>query len=148
MILAPLLQRYFFGEKKPGTVRQILFETIAASICTLPVLLVAFGQFSNVALFANLLILPLVPLAMLLTFVAGVAMICFPFTSHFVGLPAAWILQYMIEVARYLAGLPWAQSQLSMTVYGAAACYGAIIAFCLYVWRVTKFDLRNSNVVE
>ena len=32
MLLAPLLQSYYFGDKKPGTVRQILGETIAATL--------------------------------------------------------------------------------------------------------------------
>jgi len=37
-----------------------------------PILIGAFGQFSNVAVIANLLVLPFVPLAMLLTFIAGI----------------------------------------------------------------------------
>lgn len=43
MILAPLLQAYFFGDKKPGTVRQIMGETVSATILTLPILIYAFG---------------------------------------------------------------------------------------------------------
>lgn len=148
MILAPLLQSYLYGDKKPGTIRQILGETMAASIVTLPILVLAFGLFSNVALFANVLVLPLVPLAMLLTFVAGVGVLIAPFTAGFIGLPAEWLLGYMTVVAQYLAGLPWAQTALEIQSWMAWAAYGVIVAVCVWLWRVTKHDLRDNNIVE
>lgn len=148
MILAPLLQRYFFDAKKPGTIRQILGETISASIVTLPILVLAFGQFSNVAILANLLVLPLVPLAMLLTFAAGIGAILIPSAAGVIGLPAEWLLGYMTWVAQYLAGLPWAQTTMSIQPWMTWAAYGVIAGVCMYLWRVTKYDLRDSNIVE
>lgn len=148
MIVAPLLQAYFFGDKKPGTVRQILGETVAAQLVTLPILLLAFGQFSNVAIIANLLILPLVPLAMLLTFVAGIGALIVPGLAGMIGLPAAWLLGYMTSVAQYLAGLPWAQAEIEIQSWHAWLMYGIVVAGCLYTWRATKFKLRESNLVE
>lgn len=148
MILAPLLQRYFFGERKPGTIRQIFGETIAASIVTLPILVLAFGQFSNVAIIANLLVLPLVPLAMLLTFIAGVGTIVIPGGALIIGQPAEWLLGYMTWVAQYFAGLSWAQTTLTIEPWMAWVAYLVIIGICIYLWRVTKFDLRDTNIVE
>lgn len=148
MILAPLGQRYFFGEAKPGTIRQILGETISAQIATLPILVLAFGQFSNVAIVTNLLILPLVPLAMLLTFIAGLGALALPFVVAFIGIPAYALLAYMTHVATYFAHLPWAQTALTINGWPIVLYYGVLIAACLYVvWR-TKFNLRDSNVVE
>jgi len=147
MILAPLLQRYFFGDKEPGTVRQILGETISAQIATLPIIILAFGQFSTVALFSNLLILPLVPLAMLLTFVTGLGAIVIPGAAPIVGVPAEWLLTYMTSVVHYFAGLPWAQMIIQIQPWQAALAYGLIVSVCLYLWRATKFNLRNSNIV-
>jgi len=148
MLVAPLGQAYFFGSKKPGTVRQILGETISAQLATLPILVVAFGQFSNVALISNLLILPLVPLAMLLTFIAGIGALIFPAAASLVGAPASLLLHYMTSVAQYVAGLPWAQSSFAATGWMAAVYYVVLIVACLYVWRKTKFNLRSSNIVE
>ena len=148
MILAPLLQAYFFGDKKPGTIRQILGETVSASIVTLPILVYAFGQFSNVAIPANLLVLPLVPLAMLLTFAAGIGVLIVPPLAAVIGLPAQWLLTYMTATAQYLAGLPWAQTVIEIPVWAVWAAYGGIVALCLYLWRATKYDLRDSNIVE
>lgn len=148
MILAPLLQNYLYGAKKPGTIRQIVGETMAASIVTLPILVLAFGQFSNVALLANVLVLPFVPLAMLLTFVAGIGVMIAPFVAEIVGLPAEWLLGYMTAVAQYLAELPWAQTTLAVQPWMAWAAYALIAALCIWLWRATKHDLRDSNIVE
>jgi competence protein ComEC len=144
MLLGPLMQRYFFGEAPPSTIRQILGETVAAQIATLPILIFAFGHFSNVALIANLLILPLVPLAMLLTFVAGIAGMVLPV----IGLPAQWLLSYMVAVAEYVAHLPWAQTTLQINGFVVAAYYIVLLGIGVYMWQRTRFNLREANIVE
>lgn len=148
MILAPLLQRYLFGDKKPGTIRQILGETISAQIVTAPILIMAFGQLSNVAIVANLLVLPLVPLAMFLTFIAGISGLILPAFATVVGLPATWLLGYMVNVTESLSSLPWATSKIQFSWWMEAGCYVIITAICLYLWRVTKYNLREVNLVE
>jgi competence protein ComEC len=147
MILAPLLQQYFFGDRKPGFFRQILFETIAAIIATAPILIGAFAQFSNVALIANIMVVPLVPLAMLLTFIAGVGAFVVPGLAVIVGLPATWLLTYMIGVADYFSGVSWAVTPVQFSQGAVVLCYGIIIAICFYLWRATKYDLRESNII-
>lgn len=148
MIVAPLAQRYFFGEQAPGTIRQILGETITAQIATLPILIAAFGQFSNVAVIANLLILPLVPLAMLLTFIAGIGALIVPGIAGVLGLPANWLLQYMTATAEYLAHLPWAQTALVINGWAVAIYYIVLLGACVYAWKVTGFRLGETNLVE
>jgi len=148
MVVAPLFQRYFFGKKEPGTLRQVLGETVAAHIVTVPIIVPAFGLLSNVAIIANLLIVPLVPLAMLLTFIVGVVALIIPAVAAIVALPATWLLTYMTETATFLAELPWAQTELVMGEWIALPYYAALGGICWYMWRVTKFSLRNVNVVE
>jgi competence protein ComEC len=148
MILAPLLQRYLFGDKKPGFIGQVLGETVSAQLVTAPIIIASFGQLSNVAIVANLLVLPLVPFAMLLTFIAGVGSLIFPAIAVFIGLPATWLLHYMVTATEYLASLPWVTSTVSLTWWGVALCYAVIIGVCVYMWRVTKYNLRDTNLVE
>ena len=148
MLLAPLAQVYFFGNKKPGTVRQILGETIAAQIATLPILILAFGQFSNVAVIANLLVLPFVPLAMILTFMAGIGALIMPPFATIVGYPASWLLSYMTSIAENIAHLSWAQTELQILPWHVALMYITIVGTSIYMWRRTKFNLRGSNIVE
>ena len=148
MIVAPLGQRYFFGDAKPGLLRQIIGETVAAYVVTLPILLLAFGQVSLVAIAANMLVLPLVPLAMLLTFLTGLAVMAFPALGMMIGQGVQWLLSYMIWVAETLAGLPWAQLAMPLPVWLAVTAYVVLAGACLYVWRVTRYGLRDANPVE
>lgn len=148
MIVAPLLQRFFFGDKKPGLLRQILGETVAAHIVTVPIVLLSFGVLSNVAIPANLLIVPLVPLAMLLTFLTGVLSLALPLAGSLIGAPTGWLLGYMTTVAEFAAGLPWAQTELKLEWWAALIYYAVLVAACWYMWWRTKYDLRETNLVD
>lgn len=148
MILAPLLQSYYFGPKKPGIVRQVFGETLAATLATLPILLYTFGYISNVALPANLLILPLVPLAMLLTFIAGVGALLLPNLATLFGVPAQLLLDYMVQVAEYFAHLPWAKTELTIQPWSVALIYAGLIVFMIYMWHKTRLNLRDQNLIE
>jgi competence protein ComEC len=148
MILAPLMQAYFFGTKKPGTFRQVAGETIAAQLATLPILVGVFGQFSNVALPANLLVVPLVPLAMLLVFLAGVLAAFLLPAALMIGTGATILLEYMILITNFFASQAWAITELSLPWYGVLLGYGVLTALCIYFWWATRFDLRSSNIVE
>lgn len=148
MILAPLGQRYFFGDKKPGTVRQILGETITAQLAAIPLLVMSFGVFSTVAIFANLLILPLVPIAMLLTFIAGIGAYVAPALVSIIAWPAQALLSYMVWVAEYFANLPWSQIETTLMPWGVAVFYTVLIAVAIWMWRATRINLRDANIVE
>ena len=145
MIVAPLLQTYFFGNKEPGMVRQILGETIAAHIVTIPIIALSFGTVSNVAIVANLLVVPLVPLAMLLTFICGMGVIVtLPFID-WITVPTTWLLAYMTNVATFVSELPWAQSEINLAPIGWAGYAIAVVAACFWMWRKTKYSFRDGQ---
>ncbi len=148
MILAPLLQSFYFGNKKPGVVRQILGETIAAMLMTAPILIAAFGYISNVAIFANLLVLPLVPLAMLLTFIGGIGALIFGGAAAVFGFPAYLLLTYMIKMTEFFAGLSWVKTDVSIGPGVVVGMYALLISFMAFMWWRTKLNLRDSNLVE
>jgi competence protein ComEC len=148
MIVGPLLQSYFFGEAKPGIVRQVLGETVAAHIVTIPIVVPAFAYISNIAIVANILIVPLVPLAMLLTFIVGVTALVYPPIVEFVALPATWLLQYMTFTAQSLSNLPWATSTIDPPWWMVVLYIVVLIGACVYMQRKTGFRLRQVNIVE
>lgn len=149
MILAPLLTQYFFGDKKPGFIQQILIETVSAQVMTAPIIIFAFGQFSNVAIIANLLVLTFVPYAMLMVFFAGVGSLVLPLVlANVVATPAIYLLKYMVVVINYFASFSWAMSEIQLDGLLVMVCYALIIGICLYLWYVTKYNLRDSNLVE
>ena len=147
IILAPLLHKYFFGEKEPGTVRQILGETISAQLVTLPIILLSFGQLSTISLLANVLILPFIPLAMLFTFIGGLSAIFIPGITTIIGIPANVLLGYMIKVAMLLSEWEWAQIEMPLTIAGSIIFIIILIVLIIFLSRRTKHNLRETNII-
>lgn len=148
MLLAPLLQNYFFGPEKPGTLRQILGETISAQIATMPIIAMSFGTLALFALPANILVLPFVPLAMLLVFIAGIAAIINPAIGILFGYPAYFVLRYMTYVVDWFAQIPNGSLKISISIYGLIIFYAALLALAVYMQIKTKHNFRNDNIIE
>jgi competence protein ComEC len=148
LIVAPLLQSYFFGETKPGVVRQILGETFSAQLLTMPIIMYMFGTVSFVALLANVAVLPFVPLAMLLVFLAGImGLIYMPLAAVF-GHLAYWLLGYMVWVTKQLAEFSWASSEIAVPLLGVIGMYISIAVIVVYLRRATNYKLSRANIVE
>lgn len=147
MILAPLVHAYFWGNNTPSTWRQIMVETVSAQIATMPIIVLAFGKLSLIAPLSNLLILPFVPLAMMLTFLASVTHWLLP-SLAIVGLPAQWLLGYMTYIAETSAKVSWAQIDLRLEWWNVAIYYVLLALVCIYMrWR-TGYNMRTSNIIE
>lgn len=144
VVMAPLMRRYFWGqEKKGGTFKQIVTDTAAAQLATMPIILCVFGQFSVYALPANVLVLPFVPLAMLLTFLSGVTNLVLPGLASVVSLPAELLLRYMTWIVERIAGLPGAQEQIVFTVPMLVFGYTFLIGLCVFWRRRTGYIFRE-----
>ncbi len=127
MILAPLLQDYFFGENKPGFVRQVLGETIAALAATAPIILLVFGQYSSYALLSNLLVVPLIPCIMLGVFLTGMTSLFLPFLASVASFMTTGLLHYVTSVVGWVASLPDAQVEAHIPAFGLALYYLLLI---------------------
>lgn len=148
IMLAPLIHAFFWGDRKPGNIRQVFIETMSAQLLTLPIIAVAFGQYSSLSLLANVLILPLIPLAMALVFVAGAGGLALPSLAGIIGWPAEILLRYMTTVVDKLAVLPQATSEIKFTSTSVVVSYLLIFCTMIYLWRRTNYVFRNYNIVE
>lgn len=148
MIVAPLVHAYFFGEEKPNWLVQILIETISAQVATVPIILFVFGQLSNVSPLANLLIVPFVPFAMLLVFVAGIGGYVLPQFASVIAWPAQTLLDAMVGVINWCANLSWAQTTIALEWWGVVLWYLVLGLACWYIWSVTKYRFGRSSIVE
>lgn len=148
MLGAPLLQARIFGKKQPPLLIQVAIETICAQLLTLPYILFVFGNLSVTSVFANVLVVPFIPAAMLLTFIAGVVSWALPGIAALVAQPALWILTYMTNVAELLAKIPWASINVSVSLSGMLLLLGCV-GFCgLILYKKLKFDYLQASVVE
>lgn len=143
VILAPLIQHALWrNRERPGVAAQIILDTMSAQAATLPIMILAFGHYSPYALLANLLVLPLVPLAMLLTFVAGTGGLLLPAVAYIFGLPATILLKYMTTVVAHIADWPGAYGDVRLGLPALIVCYLALIGFTVVLWRKTGHDFR------
>jgi competence protein ComEC len=107
LILSPQIRHRFVPERlRENAIFGIAPESICAEIMTLPLILYIFGQMSHISLVANVVIAAFVPVAMLLTVLAGMAgTFLFP-VAGWMAWPATLILTYMLDVAHLLASIP------------------------------------------
>ncbi len=109
--------------------RDIIATTIAAQLFVLPLLLYQTGNLSLVALPANVLALPVVPLAMLFSAIAGFVGILMPVFATIAGLPALLLLWYLVEVAELSAALPFASLTIPLFPFWIVILLYLLLAF-------------------
>lgn len=131
----PFADRLRWIPEKWG-LREIAASTLGTQLAVLPLLLYQNGQLSVYALPANLLTLFFVPYAMFFSLIAGVAGIVLDTLSIPVALPAYLLLEYIISVARMVAGLPFAAASIAaFSPVWLFASYAALFSGAAYIWR-------------
>jgi len=103
----PIFEKFIVIKYKAFTITEILFLTISAQLFVLPVILVNFHVLSLSCIITNLLILPILPITMLLVFLASVISIfSFAIASPFVWLSYFFLL-YEIKIIEFFANQKW-----------------------------------------
>jgi competence protein ComEC len=143
LVVAPLARKRLFASKQKGILSDVLIESTAAQIMTLPLILYIFNESSFVALFANLLVVPLIPLAMLLSFMAGLGGMLLPALSGWLAWPARWLLTYLLDVSTLVAQIPHMRFSVSFSGAVMVSLYVAILAVTLIWWQKS----RKSNKI-
>jgi competence protein ComEC len=148
LVVAPLMQHYFWGrDYEPGVMMETFIGTIAAQVTTMPVILFSFGTFSSYALLANMLVVPLIPFAMLLTFAAGISGVLLPGCALIIGWPATIVMKYMTIVIDKTASLPGAQAEFSYGIVALLTSYCLMIAVIIYIQRVTNHAFGSDKSI-
>jgi competence protein ComEC len=148
MIIAPIVTSYFFGSEKVPFVGQLLIETISAQIATLPIMIVAFHQLSAIAPIANVLILPLIPLAMLGVLITGVGAWLIPSLAGVIGWPIETLLNIQLRIIDWCASLPGALLKPTWNWLVVCVYIVAVAGLVAYMkWR-TGYKLRDASLVE
>jgi len=112
--------------------REIVSATFATQAIVLPRLLSLSGTFSVLGVFANILVLPFIPLTMLFGSLAGFA----AFVHELVSLPFAYLsyllLHYEIFVAKFFASIPFAVISIPQLPTWIVAGMYLSLTFLLY----------------
>lgn len=148
MLLAPLLLDYFWGRKKTNQVHQIFLETLSAQIATAPIIAYTFSFYAPLSIVANLLILPLIPATMILTFVAGIGALTFSGLATLFGFPASVILTYMTEVTDRLTSLPFSEGDIETGLPHLVTAYMLLITIAVYMKRRTNHNFKQDSLID
>lgn len=140
ILIAPHLDYLFRGTKSFLSLRKIFVATVATQIAVLPLLLYQIGQFSMVAVLVNMLVLPMVPIAMLCTFLVGVVEILLPAFTPLFAFAAYLSLRYIADLALWFSNLPFAAYVVPpFPVYLVLLAYGVM---GILLWRFYKPELE------
>lgn len=135
LVVSPLIAERvprWLGER---IIFQVALESVSAEIMTLPIVLYTFGQMSFVALPANLIIAVLVPVAMLLSLVAGLAGMLAPLVAGWLAWPATLVLTYMLDSAHLMASLPHIFAEgIGLTASQMVMLYALVGFLTLVIW--------------
>jgi competence protein ComEC len=135
IFLAPKLERYFMWVTEKFELRDIISVTCAAYIFVAPFILYKMGNFSLVALPANILILPFIPFTMMLGFITGFLGVIW----YGLAVPAGFIsylfLHYELAVINFFSHLPFAAFTISN--------FPLIITIMIYATFVYVLFRRN-----
>lgn len=123
LVVAPTLESMW---SRRSVLADLGMESLSAQLMTAPLIMAVFGTVSAIAPITNLLVLPLIPLAMLLSVIAGIGGMFAPHYAGLIGLPANWLLQAIIGFVERAGQISWASYQISSTPLAAATAYGLI----------------------
>jgi competence protein ComEC len=124
----------------------VLIETLSAELMTLPLIMMSFGQLSLIALVANLLIVPLVPLAMLLTAVAAIAGAWLTPMAGWFAWPARELLAYMLDIIHILAGIPSVVIHATINPASMLSLYGSLLLIIFLMRRRNKLKTVHNTL--
>ncbi len=108
IFLAPRIEKYFMRVTDKFELRDIVSVTCSAYIFVLPFIIYKMGNLSLVALPANVLILPFIPVTMFLGFLTGFLGLFWYVLSVPFGYVSFLFLHYELGVISFLSHLPFA----------------------------------------
>jgi competence protein ComEC len=147
MIVAPMMLVRMPKQWQSSLVLTVALESLCAELMTLPYILHIFGQMSFIGLVTNVLVVALVPLAMLLCLVAGLAGMLVPAIAGWLAWPAVLLLTYMLDVATMLSHIPHIFAQgLTFSLAELLLVYSLLGLVVWSLWR--RLSRAQLQVVE
>lgn len=132
--ISPLLEPILKRIPNKWALREALQLTLAAQISTAPLLLLLFKRLSLIAPITNLLVAPLIPLAMLLGFVGTTTSFIWFHLGQILCYPAWLCLQLIILIANYGSNIPYASAD-NIWFHWAVSIPYYVGLLCICIWH-------------
>jgi competence protein ComEC len=142
ILIYPIFEKYLIARHKIFGIGEIIFLTISAQLFVLPIIIYNFHLLSTVSLLANLLILPIIPLTMLLVFLAMVFSFIFWPLAILFSWGAYFLLFYEVKVVELLADQNW-----SSVVVGEVNVLWYVIYYFILIISLRIYWKNNQGVL-
>lgn len=141
IFFTPKIEKYFLWITPRFKLRDIISVTCACYIFVLPFILYKMGNLSLVALPANVLILPFIPLTMILGFLTGFAgIIWYVFAIPF-GFISYLFLHYELLIVSFFSNIPFASLSIPNFPFILTLLVYVYFVYILF-WRSIKSFLN------
>ena len=135
ILVAPHLETMFATVPTKVGARGYVVATIATQIAVLPLLLYHVGEFSVVSPLVNLLILPMVPVAMMLIFATGTISALSMTLAQPVAVATHLSLTYILVIAEWFATLPFAAFWVTAFPFVVVPISYVALGWLYYWWN-------------
>lgn len=112
-------------------------ETLFAQLLVLPILIYYFGQISIISILANILIVPIIPLAMAWGSITSL-LLSWPIFTY----PLVIIIQLVLGINQYLANISWASIKVPQ-ISGFMLILIYVFFGVIYFWYMHKKKYEN-----
>ncbi len=141
ILFSPHIEKHLVFIPEKYGMRSLLTATLSTQVVVLPLLLYHTGMVSLIGVITNMLVLPMVPTAMILTFVTGVCGLLSDTLGIAVGYSAYLSLQYVIVVAEICARVPFATVTIA-----TFPSWGLVVAYAGIVWAFVRLEKSENGV--
>lgn len=143
IIMGSVWQEYFLPREFFGKgVAEMIWMTLSAEVFVLPIILYTFHMFSPLMLVANIIILPIVPYAMGMSFFAALLFLLWPGMHVFFSWIAYGLLTVMTRCAEVMGGWSWVSVEISsFGVLSLIAWYVGLFFAIVYIEQHRKRTL-------
>ena len=135
----------FLTRIRSDTYKEIITTTIAAYLGTLPYVLYTFGTASLYALLTNLIVLPLVPVMMLITFLVVVVSPFSTVLASILGYIDTVLGTFIIFIARMAEALPFSLVTVTISFLGMCVMYMIMCVVYLYMKKIIQKKKTNET---
>ncbi len=143
ILLSPRLQSRLTFIPERLNLRGLFCATLATTIFVTPLLLFAIGELSLVSLIVNLLVLPMVPIAMLLVASVGFLGYLSSSLALLFSFPAYFSLLYINKIALWFSNLPLASVTIpSFSFWYVPFMY--LLVVLLFFWLKPKEEVEET----
>lgn len=139
--MAPVIEEKVLRKKRLWGIGRILAETLGAQLVVAPWILYRFGNLSLVGAAANAIVLPMIPFAMCMSFLAGMAGLIWQHAAWVIA-PVAYLpLAFAVKVIRITGALPFAALRHdNPPAWFIAVLYAMIFGLLIRYWRRHDID--------